>query len=70
MDLRTYLHARGESQRAFGRRAGVPQKTVNRIAAGAACSNPTALAIIRATVDRPTPGGGTVSLEDLVARVA
>ena len=66
MKLSKYLEQRSESQNAFARRAEIPQKTVNRVCNGEGCSATTALAIIRASHREPTPGGGTVSLEDLV----
>lgn len=66
MRLRDYLAARDESEAAFGRRAGIPQKTVNQIACGAGCYAKTAEKIIRASKEEPAPGGGTVTLEDLI----
>ncbi len=66
MKLTAYLRARGESENAFALRAGVDQRTINRIAHGEQCIAETALKIIRASHDAPTPGGGTICLEDLV----
>lgn len=66
MKLVDYLEARKEPQAAFARRAGLGQRVVNRICLGGDCSAPTALAVIRASHAEPTPGGGTVGLEDLV----
>jgi hypothetical protein len=66
MTLSEYLLATRESGSAFARRAGVPIRTINRVCAGDGCTATTALAIIRATHHNPTPGGGSVSLEDLV----
>ena len=66
MKLSRYLGERGESQAGFARRAGLDQRTVNRVARGEGCNAETALTIIRASHDQPTPGGGSVSLEDLV----
>lgn len=66
MKLVDYLTAKGESQAAFARRAALDQRTINRICNGDGCSAETALAIIRASHADPTPGGGTIGLEDLV----
>ena len=68
--LREYLQAIGENQTDFAARASqfgvdVSQTTVSRIVLGGGCNAGTALAIIRASHERPTPGGGTISLEDL-----
>ncbi len=65
MKLASYLGARKESEAAFARRSGATQRTINRVCAGAGCNADTALKIIRATHDEPTPGNGTVGLEDL-----
>lgn len=70
MRLTDYLKETGESEAAFARRAGVQQRTVNRICSGAGCNAATALAIIRATAEQKTPGGGCVALEDLVLESA
>ena len=65
--LGTYLAAGGESARAFAARAGVLHRTVLQVIHGEVrCNVATAAAIIRATRDRPTPDGGTVTLEDLI----
>lgn len=68
MRLADYLAAREkqESIPEFSRRSGVPYRTVHNVASGGRCRVDTALAIIRATVEQPAPGGGTVALEDLV----
>lgn len=70
MRLSQYLEARDESESAFARRSGVPQRTINRICMGSGCNVSTALVIIRATHAHPTPDDGTVSLEDLAASAA
>jgi hypothetical protein len=57
----------GETETDFAIRAGLPQKTVNNICRGTMPRGPTALAIIEASENHPTPGGETVSLADLVA---
>jgi predicted transcriptional regulator len=66
MRLPDYLTARDESQSAFAKRAGLPQSTVNLVCQGSGTRVETALKIIRASRDEPAPGGGTVTLEDLV----
>lgn len=72
MKLKDYLDRRGETQAAFAERAArisgadISQRTISRVCGGDGCTAATALAIIRATHDEPTPGGGTVALEDLV----
>jgi len=70
MDINEYLDARDERQAAFARRAGLQQRTVNRVCLGGGCSASTALQIIKASHAEPTPGGGTISLEDLVVEGA
>lgn len=73
MNLADYLAAVNESQTAFAERASkyrpeqpIAQRTISRITLGESCGADIALAIIRASHDRPTPGGGTIALEDLV----
>ena len=66
MRLRAYLAVREESARAFAVRAGLQERTVQRLVEGDGCNAATALAIIRASQEQPTPNGGTVELEDLV----
>jgi transcriptional regulator with XRE-family HTH domain len=65
MRLSAYLEARGESQAAFARRAGLDQRTINRICAGSGCFLETADAIVQASRDKPTPKGETVTHGDL-----
>lgn len=72
MDLPSYIAAVDGSEVAFAKRSGVSQSTVNRICRGrkeghdgAALRLKTAYRIIRASHDRPAPGGGVVSLDDL-----
>ena len=66
MRLRAYLTATGESARAFAVRSGVPHRSVLNVLERGTCTATTALAIIRASHEHPTPGGGTIALEDLV----
>ena len=74
MRLRDYLRASEETQAEFAERASrhrpsgepIMQTTISRIAAGSDCSAEIALAIVRATAEKPTLAGGTVTLEDLV----
>jgi plasmid maintenance system antidote protein VapI len=61
MDITTYLARRGESQKAFAKRAGINQSTINDICRGAGMNADTALRIITATI-------GAVGLEDLVSK--
>ena len=60
MDLVTYLDNRDESQKAFAKRAGIAQSTLNGICLGAECHARTALKIKIAT-------SGAVDVEDLVS---
>lgn len=64
--LRDYLNQRGESARAFAARAGILERTVQRVAEDDGCHVETAAAIVRASRAEPTPDGDTVTLEDLV----
>lgn len=66
MRLADYLEALDESESAFARRAGLPQRTVNGVISSGNCTARTALKIIEASKDRPAPGGRIVMLEDLV----
>ena len=66
MRLADYLVALDESESAFARRAGLPQRTVNGVISSGNCTARTALKIIEASKDRPAPGGRIVMLEDLV----
>jgi len=66
MTLNDYLAARDESQNAFSKRSGVPQRTVCRICADGVCSMRNAAKVVKATKEHPSPGGGTVGYEDLV----
>lgn len=66
MKLADYLEQRGESENAFAKRAGVPQRTINRIARDE--NEPlleTAALIVEASRQEPTPKGSTVTFEDL-----
>ena len=65
--LSEYLVARGESESEFARRAGLTQRTVNRVCSGQGCNAATARDIIKASHSKPTPMGGTVSLDDLIS---
>ena len=65
MTLKAYLKSRGESENAFAKRSGVPQRTINRVASGAECWTGTAIDIIRASAALPAPGGGVVDLDSL-----
>jgi predicted transcriptional regulator len=65
MKLRDYLDARGESENAFAKRSGIPQRTINRIANGGECLAGTAIEVIRASMQEPAPGGGIVDLDSL-----
>lgn len=68
MLLSDYLRARNESEAAFARRADLAQTTVSRAARGEAVpQGRNAQKIIQASKSEPAPGGGTVTLEDLVA---
>lgn len=66
MTLNAYLAKRGESRTAFARRADIPQRTMNRVCNGEGCRAATAHAIITASEDSPTDGGGTITLAELV----
>ena len=66
MLLADYLAALQESAPAFATRSGVRYRTLRNVLAGDGCHASTAMRIIRATRDRPTPDGGTVTLEDLI----
>lgn len=66
MQLRAYLDALDESAEDFAARSGVPLRTIYRVRDRDGCNARTALAIIRASHEKPTPGGGTIALEDLV----
>lgn len=69
MTLNEYLAARGESQTAFSKWSGIPQRTVCRICAGeTGCSMRNAARVVKATLAHPAPGGGTVGFEDLVPK--
>lgn len=58
MKLNRYLKCRRESQKAFARRSGVPQQTINRLCLRGGASALNALKIVKATK-------GRVRLEDL-----
>ena len=67
MRLSDYLRARGETESAFARRAGLPQRTVNRICKGETAPRAdTAFRVVEATKAEPTLEGGTVTLFDLL----
>lgn len=67
MKLTDYLAERGETESAFARRSGIPQRTVNRVCTGEyAPRADTAFKIIEATKVEPTSEGGTVLLSDLI----
>ena len=66
MKLRDYLDSRGESEAAFARRAGLAQRTVNRVANGGGTSVEIAAEIVRASRAEPDGTGGTVRFEDLI----
>lgn len=66
MTLSDYLAARGESQNAFSKRSGIPQRTVCRICADGVCSLRNAHRVVQATKADPAPDGGSVGFEDLV----
>ena len=70
MRLDTYINqAEAGNRKAFARRCGVPNSTVNRIADEEVCCRiDTALAIIQASQERPAPSGEVVTFLDLVPR--
>ena len=65
MRLVEYLDAIGESAPQFAVRSGVRYRTLRNVLSGDGCHAATALRIIKATRELPTPNGGTVTLEDL-----
>ncbi len=65
LTLQEYLDAREESPSAFSRRLGVTVSTVYSWLTGVIPRADTALKIIEASRDEPTPDGGTVTLRDL-----
>ena len=67
MKLSEYLIAVGESETSFAKRADLPQRTINRIAAGEVnCRVDTAQRIVLASYARRTPSGGFVTFEELI----
>ncbi len=69
MKLKQYLEARGESQGAFARRAGVEAATISAIVRDETRKGPTvssAMLIVGASREDPAPDGGTVTYEDLL----
>jgi hypothetical protein len=70
--LPEYLEATGESQSSLAKRASeyvsghISQRTVARAVLGEGIQARTAYGIIQASVDRPAPCGGAVTLRDLV----
>lgn len=66
MKLLEYLAAREESMSAFGRRVGLPTRTISIIANGdSRCRIDIAQKIIEASRAQPTPDGETISWPEL-----
>ena len=66
MKLQDYIAKVDGTHAAFARRAGVAERTIDRVVAGRGCRLEVADRIVSATHAKPTPSGGVVTFEELV----